>query len=127
MKKCPKCSETYQDFADTCPKCNVDLDTGLKIEVAKSGNSLKKILAFVLDLIIAYFLSGIIVFLAGFIIFQGIVILGQIVPSLREGISSFLKIFDFLIEKAPIVLIILYFIVIPKLIGKTFGKKLLKI
>lgn len=36
MKKCPKCNEIFRDFAgvnlDTCPKCNVDLDTGLKIE-----------------------------------------------------------------------------------------------
>lgn len=36
MKKCPKCNEIYTDFAgvypDTCPKCKIDLDTGLKIE-----------------------------------------------------------------------------------------------
>ncbi len=30
MKKCPKCGEIYQDYADFCPKCNSSLDA--KIE-----------------------------------------------------------------------------------------------
>lgn len=37
MKKCPKCNKVYQDFADTCPKCNVDLNTGEEQRRAKKG------------------------------------------------------------------------------------------
>ena len=32
MKKCPECNKEYPDYADTCPKCKTDLDTGLKIQ-----------------------------------------------------------------------------------------------
>lgn len=32
MKKCSKCNESYPDYADMCPKCGIDLDTGEKID-----------------------------------------------------------------------------------------------
>ncbi|MDP8258935.1 MAG: DUF2007 domain-containing protein [Candidatus Aadella gelida] len=32
MKKCPKCNEGLPDYADTCPDCFVDLDTGEKLK-----------------------------------------------------------------------------------------------
>lgn len=131
MKKCPKCNEIFKDFAgvypDTCPKCKIDLDTGLKIEVVQSGISLKKILAFILDLIIAYFLGVIIIFVVGLILYRGLVVLGQLAPSTREGILSFLKIFDFLLKTVCIILIFLYFKIFPKLMGKTLGKKIFRI
>lgn len=31
-KTCWKCNNIYPDFADTCPKCRIDLDTGQKVE-----------------------------------------------------------------------------------------------
>jgi len=38
MKKCPQCKEEYPEFADTCPKCYIDLDTGEVIEIDKNIN-----------------------------------------------------------------------------------------
>lgn len=35
MKECPKCKEVYPDYADTCPECYIDLDTGEKREIDK--------------------------------------------------------------------------------------------
>lgn len=46
MKKCPKCNEIFTDFAgvypDTCPKCRIDLDTGLKIDAESKRVKSKK-------------------------------------------------------------------------------------
>jgi hypothetical protein len=36
MKQCPRCKEEYPEFADTCPKCYIDLDTGKVIEIDKN-------------------------------------------------------------------------------------------
>jgi len=87
---------------------------------------LKKILAFILDLIIAYILGAIITFCAGLILYRGLVVLGQFAPSMREGVLSFMKIFDFLLKIAFIILIFLYFKVFPKLMGKTLGKRIFR-
>ena len=140
MKKCPKCNEIFTDFAgvypDTCPKCKIDLDSGLKIsentedKKPKSGiNIMKEILAFILDLIIAYFLGAIIIFVIGLILYQGLVFLGQLAPSIREGLLLFFKmnIFDFLLKIIFIILMFLYFKILPKLMGKTLGKKIFRI
>jgi uncharacterized membrane protein len=88
---------------------------------------LKKIPVFILDLIIAYILGAIITFCAGLILYRGPVVLGQLAPSTREGILSFMKIFDFLLKIALIILIFLYFKIFPKLIGKTLGKRIFRI
>ena len=140
MKKCPKCNEIFTDFAgvypDTCPKCKIDLDSGLKIsenieyKKPKSGeNIIKGILAFILDLITAYFLGAIIIFVVGLILYRGIVVLGQLVPSTKEGILLFfkMKIFDFLLQIAFVILMFLYFKIFPRLMGKTLGKRIFRI
>lgn len=97
-------------------------------ETQRSIN-LKKILAFILDLIIAYILGAIIIFCAGLILYRGIVVLGQLAPSTREGILLFfkMKIFDFLLQIAFVILIFLYFKIFPKVMGKTLGEKIFRI
>ena len=41
MKKCPRCNEILPECADTCPQCEVDLETGLSVK--KQDNSSKEI------------------------------------------------------------------------------------
>ena len=63
----------------------------------------------------------------GLILYRGLVILGQIAPSTREGILSFSKILDSLLRIVFAILIFLYFKIFPKLTGKTLGKKIFRI
>ncbi len=84
----------------------------------------KKFLAFILDLIIMVIIASIIVSILGIIIYSLFKIFGLYAGELSDETKSAIEIMDF-IFKALIVL--LYFWWIPKKIGNTFGRKLLKI
>lgn len=93
----------------------------------KQMSRIIKIIAFILDLGIAYVLGGLIVFLAGLILYWGSITIGHYFPNSRENITFLLKYLDFALKVFLIFLIFLYFKILPKLFGKTFGKKILKI
>lgn len=105
------------------------LNHTLKDKKKHRGINLKKIPAFILDLTLAYILGAIIIFCVGLILYRSLVVLGQVVPSTREGILLFfkMKIFDFLLGTAFVILIFLYFKIFPKLIGKTLGERIFRI
>lgn len=90
-------------------------------------SKIMKIIAFILDLGIAYVLGGLIVFLTGLILYRGSVTIGHYFPNSRETIVFLLKYLDFALKVFLVFLIFLYFKILPKLFGKTFGKKIFRI
>jgi len=86
-----------------------------------------KIIAFILDLGIAYILGGLIVFVTGLILYQSLIAIGNHFTSSRVSIVFLLKYLDFALKIFFIFLIFLYFKITPKLFGKTFGKKIFRI
>ena len=61
MKKCPKCDEIYANVADTCPKCNIDLDTGGKAVEENNPNIVKENVAEkVIRWVIAFIVAGLV-------------------------------------------------------------------
>lgn len=88
---------------------------------------IKKILAFILDLAIAYILGGLIVFITGLILYRSSITIGNYFIALRESIVFLLKYLDFVLKIFFIFLIFLYFKTAPKLFGKTLGRKLFRI
>lgn len=84
----------------------------------------KRVLAFILDLIIMIIIASIISSILGIIIYSFFKTFGLYASELSDEIKSATQIADFIFKTF---IIILYFWWVPKKIGNTFGRKILRI